>query len=300
MKNFFKATVLLLVLASVVCLFFGCGTGDHALPDDASGYQSKVSEDYSETLASSKADDTQKYVITSEFSCETKKFDEDSDKLKAKVDELGGYFENTYVSGKDYETYTTKRTEAKIRIPKDKFETFCVYIRETFEVVSENTSKENITESYYSAQSHYETLKVSEERLLELLKQANNLDEIIMLEKQLAEVRQQIQYYDTILKSYDNQVDYATVSVSIHSVAEYTDPGSESFFSKIKNAFVNSWKDFAVGCGDFAVFFVECFPTLLILGVIALVIVLIIKLSIRHNRKKKARRQSQSMPNSVK
>ena len=52
---------------------------------------------------------------------------------------------------------------------------------------------------------------------------------------------------------------------------------------------MESWTDFGEGCQDFAVWFVEAFPTLMVLGIIGGVAAIVI---IRLNRKAEARRKA--------
>ncbi len=246
--------------------------------------------EYEKTSSEAAAPD-EKLVYTGSVTAQTKSDINDVVAgVQGEVSALGGYVSNTSVdkNGSGYRgSYPTARITC--RVPSVKFDEFLAYLRENMSVTGSSTNVENITESYYAAKSAYDTYLVQEQRLLQLLGEAKNLEEMLLLEDKLADVRRNIQYYETMLKTYDNKVDYATVTVSVTQVVEYTAPEPYTFGERIKDAFTGSWEDFSDGAKDFAVWFVEAIPTLIVLAAIAVIIVLIIKGIIRGRRKKKAK-----------
>ncbi len=226
----------------------------------------------------------QKLTVNATVEAETKDFAVAFESIKNLVNSSGGYVSSSSQSDM-LSKYGRRKAEMTLRVPSDKFEEFMQSLGKLVSVTSQNTVISDITESYYSAKSSYDSLLIQEERLLSMLEKADKLSDMLTIEDKLADVRQKIQYYETQLKTYDNKVSYSTVSLSLSEVVEYTDPEPErpSFWSRISDAFKNSWENFGHGCQNLAVWIVEALPALVVIAVIALVIVIIVK-SAKRNR----------------
>mgnify|MGYP002226154573 CR=1 FL=1 len=79
-----------------------------------------------------------------------------------------------------------------------------------------------MTLTYVDLQSHRDALQTEQERLLQLLEQAESIEDIITIEQRLSDVRYQLESMESQLRSYDNQVDYSTVYLYIDEVEVYT------------------------------------------------------------------------------
>ena len=75
-----------------------------------------------------------------------------------------------------------------------------------------------------------------------LMEKAESVDAIIALETRLTEVRYQIQSMESQLRTYDNQVDYATITLSVEEVTIYTPDTQEpkSDLQRMTDGFVTS------------------------------------------------------------
>jgi hypothetical protein len=117
---------------------------------------------------------------------------------------------------------------------------------------------------------------------------------MLKVQERLYDVIEEIEALQTKLNLYDGQVAMSTVRLSLREVIVYTavvepDP---TFGERIGEAFRESWADFGEGCQDFAVWFVEAFPTLLVLVVVHGGIFLIIFASVKRGQKKRAARDA--------
>lgn len=265
----------LMITAALITAFTSCSKGENVLPS-IDGRAEKDTYDYvinkSENAPSSDEEYGQKLVVNATIECETKDFDAAVSAIKQKTAELGGYisYSNVYQS-------KVRRAEFTVRIPTEKTADFDETVAESTSVLRKSSNISDITESYYSVKASYESLLIQEERLLAMLEKAEDLKDMLLIEDHLAEVRGKIESYETTLKTYDNKVAYSTIQLYICEVSTYTEIEEPSFGQRIKNAFVNSWEDFADGTQDFAVWFVEAMPTLIVLALLVVVIILIIK-----------------------
>ncbi len=99
---------------------------------------------------------------------------------------------------------------------------FLSQVAENGNITSRSEQETDVTLDYVDLDSHKAVLLAEQERLLSFLEQAETVEEMIMLESRLSEVRYQIESMERQLRTYDNQVEYSTVYLSITEVVELT------------------------------------------------------------------------------
>jgi len=232
-----------------------------------------------------------KLIKTVDLHVETKEFDKVMITLEEQVTAMGGYIENmeTY-NGSTYSGYRSSRDASlTIRIPKDKLETFLGTISDISNVVRRSENVDDVTLAYVDIESRRNALKTEQERLLELLAMAENVDEIILIEDRLSDVRYQLESMESQLRTYDNKVDYSTVYLSVEEVRELTPVQEETVWQRITGGFAESLKDIGNGFVELTIWFVVHIPYLVIWAVVIVVTVIIVK-TIR--KKRRSRKQS--------
>lgn len=164
---------------------------------------------------------------------EFEKANEDIDRL---IEEVGGWVEQ-----KDVSTYSSSYRSAyyTVRVPAAKFESFCAGVGELCHVTYSTSSAEDISESYYDTKARLETAQIKLARLQELLKDADNMADIITIESAISDTEYQIDALSGTLRSYDSLVDYATVCLNLNEVYRLsnTEDAPKSFGEKLSNAF---------------------------------------------------------------
>ena len=173
-----------------------------------------------------------KLIRTVSLSLQTKEFDSVLNNLKTKTTELGGYVENSSISGNSYSYTTTRYASYTIRIPADKLNEFVDIVGELGNVTQENESVEDVTLQYVDVESHKKALETEQARLMELLSTAENMEDLLAIESKLSDIRYEIESYESQLRLLDNQIDYSTVHVEIFEVERMTDAGEKGFFQE--------------------------------------------------------------------
>ncbi|MBQ6580296.1 MAG: DUF4349 domain-containing protein, partial [Oscillospiraceae bacterium] len=74
-----------------------------------------------------------------------------------------------------------------IRIPSSAMEVYIASVESIVNITSKSENARDISSSYYDIQARLESLKVQEERLLEMLKQSKDLEYLLKLEDKLSE-----------------------------------------------------------------------------------------------------------------
>lgn len=238
---------------------------------------------------------SQKLIKTVSMSMETKEFDPLLENIRSKVEELGGYIENSEISGSSYYSVQGNRYAwMTLRIPADKLDGFVTIVSELGNVTSKNESVQDITLRYVDVESHKKALETEQDRLLELLEKAESMEDIITIESRLSELRYELQSYGSTLRTYDNQVNYSTVSISISEVERVTPVIEEkTFFEEIRYRLSDNLYDIGQGMRDFAIWFISSLPYLFIWAVVIALLVCLVKILGRRKpvfgRKKKKR-----------
>jgi len=101
------------------------------------------------------------------------------------------------------------------KVPSEKLEDFMEKVRGLGKVSSEETSVRDVTEQYIDLEARLENAKREEERLLEILKMAKTVDEVLKVEEYLKRIREEIERLEAQKKYLERRVEYATVFIEI-------------------------------------------------------------------------------------
>lgn len=220
-----------------------------------------------------------KLIKTVNMDVETREYDKLLNAVENKVTELGGYIESLDAyNGSTYYSYrSTRNANLTIRIPKDRLEEFQNTVSELGNVTSRSENVQDVTLTYVDLESHRDALRTEQERLLQLLEQAESVEDIITIEQRLSDVRYQLESMESQLRSYDNRVDYSTVYLYIDEVEVYTPVEEETVWERISTGFVDSLKNIGEGLKEAAIWFVIHIPYLVIWAIVIVIIILILK-----------------------
>ena len=244
-------------------------------------YQSGAFEEYPSTTDNEKLKDV-KMVYTANMDLQTLSFDQADADISALVEEMGGYFEQRSISNRSsgyrYAEYT-------VRVPAEKFNDFCSQMGTLCHLVYKNESADNITESYYDTQSRLVTAQTKLERLQELLRRAESMEDIITIESAISETEWTIENLTGTLRTYDSLVGYSTVYMSLSEVYELAGQGQApvTFGDRLGESFLDGLKAIGRTAQNFAVWLAYSWFWLLI--VVVIVILVIRRLRRRKNGK---------------
>jgi hypothetical protein len=126
--------------------------------------------------------------------------------VNKKADELGGYIES--------ENSLEERYTAVVRVPAEKFEDFISYTEKGFSVKNKILGSQNITDAYVDNDARLNNLRAQEEQVLAILKKANTVEEVLKVQAELYKIRGEAEALEAKKKSWDKQVDYATITIN--------------------------------------------------------------------------------------
>ena len=228
-----------------------------------------------------------KWVITMNLSAETEDLDAALEAVLEQVSQLEGYVESQSVSGGKAGSGRHRYANLSIRVPADKVDGFVEEVSGLTNLVSSSRNIQDITLTYSDTEGRVTALKTEEARLLELMEQAENMSDLLEIEARLTEVRYQLENYASTLRLYDNQVDYATVSLYITEVEKYTPVEELGFWQRIGSGLADSVENLAKTIVDFISWLIIDLPYLALIGLMIWGITAITKRSIRKRKAKK-------------
>ena len=312
----------LLIVGSVVAVtgvmnFGGMGAADAASPETYGVYNNSSRANYkSESTVSEAAvedreyeyadndtttaagaepentiiDNELKIIKSANVDIRVKAFDDTMDAIRAEVDAKNGYVEssNSYVYNTWWvgnEKISTRQGYITIRVPAEDYSEVFEYVKTLGTVENESESTDNVTSAYIDTESRMEAKKTEAARLVELLAKAESVDDIISIEGRLSEVRGEIDSYTSQLKSWDKQVNYSTISITVTEEADETFSNvSPDLGTRIKNSFIRGINRFTNGLENLAVGFVGSIIYIAIIVIIIVAVVAAVKKKIRKRR----------------
>ena len=159
--------------------------------------------------------ENRKWVITMSLTAETENLTDAMGLLAEKIQASGGYVESQSVSGTAVNSGRSPSAYITVRVPAEQLDSFVEDVSGMTNVVSSSRYVEDITLSYTDTEGRVKALKTEEARLLELMEQAETMSDLLEIEGRLTEVRYQLENYTSTLRLYDNQVDYATLDLTL-------------------------------------------------------------------------------------
>jgi len=217
---------------------------------------------------------------------ETLEFDTFLQDLASRVNGIGGYIERSSVSGNGYNYDRYRYANMTLRIPSEKLDSFITGISEFCNIVYKDESVEDITLRYVDVESRKKALEVEQERLLSLLEKAETVEDIIVIETRLSEVRYELESYGSQLRTYDNKVDYSTVNIDIREVERVTPVAEESVWDRIRNGVGESIYDILRDAKNLVIGFIIDLPYIIVWAIILFLLYKLVKIIYHKVRKR--------------
>lgn len=233
--------------------------------------------------------ENRKWVIAMSLTAETENLTDAMGLLAEKIQASGGYVESQSVSGTAVNSGRSPSAYITVRVPAEQLDSFVEDVSGMTNVVSSSRYVEDITLSYTDTEGRVKALKTEEARLLELMEQAQTMSDLLEIEERLTEVRYQLENYTSTLRLYDNQVDYATLDLTLREVAKFTPPEKQGFWEKVTSGLADSIVDLGQGLVDVAAWVLIELPYLVLVGLLGWLVVFLTRRSIKKRRAKKER-----------
>ena len=219
-----------------------------------------------------------KLIRTVHLDVETYDFETLMKKLEEHISALGGYVEQSEISGNSIQNdYSRRRAYLAVRVPSTNLDQFVSSVEADGNVTNRSENTNDVTIQYSDLESRKKSLTIEQDRIWALLEKADTLEAVIALEERLSEIRYELESMESRLRLYDNQVEYSTVHVNVQEVKIYTPTVPLTFTERITKGFsenIDNMKDFLT---DLAVLVIASIPIWAPILLFIFIIVFIVK-----------------------
>jgi len=134
-------------------------------------------------------------------------------KLSTRVAELTGYVENQNGNAGE------NRASVTLRVPAERFHSLVEELGTYGQVTQKNISATDVTKQVFDVELRLETAERSRQRLLDLLKLATKMEEILKIEAEVRRLTDEIEGMKGELRFLRDQVAFSTLTVNFYSNA---------------------------------------------------------------------------------
>ena len=183
------------------------------------------------------------YIIRS---AEIKMMVEDVMKSTTDIEKIISKY-NGFISDSKLETLSSSfSNQLTIRVPVTNFDKVINEITPLAEYIDHrNVVSEDVTKNYVDTEVRLKNKKRLKKRFIEVLRnQAKNVRDIMEVERQLNEIRSEIESAESYLNSLKNKISLSTITVEVYQTVNYQKPPNtynKSVFTEIKDALMNGW-----------------------------------------------------------
>ena len=232
----------------------------YAVEEEIAFKASESSKDEYEIIKNNEASVEQKLIKESFLEFETEDLDKTYSNIARFVKQNNGFIQDDN-SNKNYNRISRNLT---IRIPTNGFQNVLDSISGSVSFFdTKRVSSKDVTEEFIDLEARLKAKKTLETRYLELLSKAKNVKEILDIERELSNIREEIEAKQGRLKYLNNKVSLSTINIQFYKTTTESKI-TQSYGSKM-------WKAIASGFNGLSLFFLGLlhiwpFIILLIIG----------------------------------
>ncbi|MDA8210408.1 MAG: DUF4349 domain-containing protein [Clostridia bacterium] len=239
----------------------------------ASGGMGSKTEGGKELQRKDNAAVERKLITNGRVQVEVTDFDSAYSGIIKTVEKFRGYVENSTFSNSPQGTPPEEQYRSgrlTVRVPAGQFNAFLEEIKKVGTVVFREMRSQDVSAEFYDTQARIRNWKQQEARLLEILKQAKNVDEILRVEGELQRVRQEVEIMEGRIKTMGNLSEMAALEVELTQVKSkkvIQVPEGKNVFQRSAEAFIGTVNDLLALLEKSVVFLGGLAPVLIVLAV---------------------------------
>ncbi len=211
-----------------------------------------------------------KIIQSGSVTIEVKRYEPFFQALEQRIGVLNGYISNIQ-SQKNGELISS--ASVVVRVAPEKLPTLLSWLREQGRLTSEQIQAEDVSEQYYDLKARLENARHFEARLLEMLKtQTGKLQDLILVEEKLNQIREQIEQMEGKIRYFDALSSLATLTLQVQVESVYVVPRTPNFGERMLQAWKETTTAMLRTAQSLAVVTIMILPWILLLVVMFLTI----------------------------
>lgn len=196
----------------------------------------KISLEQSEQTQNAPVVVERKIIRNADLTLEANSPEETQQKISSIVESKGGFVVESTQSTSDVQATTRDTVSMTIRVPAEKFDETLNEIRKNSNrVIVETVKGEDVTEEFIDIEARLKTKKALEEQFLEIMKRSNSVEDALNVQRELAEVRGEIEQIEGRKRFLENQASLSTIKIKLQSPTAFS-ANSSGFFYQLKES----------------------------------------------------------------
>ena len=223
------------VLALALALISGLGVAggsssldggvDSYYPDGKESGVRGVAPEFGDTVSSNQGDGTSDIVRYGNLSLEVNDVDDALGRVTTIIESAGGYISSSSRSGEGEYLYLS----VTLRVPAAEFSAVMASLRSEGEVLYEDIYSYEVTMQVLDLEARLENLRASESAFLKLLDRAQTVADVVAVQSELSRIQGDIESFEAQLSGVKDQIDMASVIVSLSLPVSAVDAASGDF-----------------------------------------------------------------------
>lgn len=216
---------------------------------DQTTYDRKMSMPTASQVSLNQAEQTQnvptvterKIIRNADLQLEANSPEETQQKISAIAESKGGFVIESTQSSSDVKATTRDTVTMTIRVPAAKFNETLDELRKTANrVIVETVKGQDVTEEFIDIEAQLKTKKALEEQFLEIMKRSNSVEDALNVQRELANVRGEIEKIEGRKRFLENQASLSTIKIKLQSPTAFS-TNSSGFFYELKESIGNGF-----------------------------------------------------------
>jgi hypothetical protein len=205
----------------------------------------QVSSDQSNKSKVETAPTERKIIRNADLELEADAPEEAQQKITSIAENKGGFVVESQKRN-SHTTVTTRDTVTMtVRVPAEKFNESLDEIRKVASrVIVETVKGQDVTEEFVDIEARLKAKKALESQFLEIMKQGKTVEDALNVQRELANVRGEIEQIEGRLRFLQNQTSLSTIKIRLQTPTA-SSPSSSGFFYQLGNS-ISSGFDFAL------------------------------------------------------
>lgn len=186
---------------------------------------------------------TKKVVKTGSIDFQSEHIEQDYKTILKLLPKFNAYIENENQSNSSQQINYT----LTIRVPSNVYDTLYNSLSSiAFRLNNKYSNIEDVTERYYDLKTRIKNKKALEQRYLQLLDKATTIKDILEIERNINEIRTEIERFEGQFNYLSKQVNFSTIRLSFYEVLPYSYDSSQrkGFGARILSALDDGWQGF--------------------------------------------------------
>lgn len=214
-----------------------------------------------------------KIIRNAELNLEAENPEEAQRQITAIAEMKGGFVVESQQSSSDIRATSRDIVVMAVRVPADRFSEALEEIQKTASrIVTETVKGQDVTEEFIDIEAQLKAKKALEQQFMEIMKRAHSVEDALDVQRQLADVRGEIERVEGRKRFLENQSSLSTIKIRLQTAKVFA-AGSQGFGGRLTDAFSSGF-DVAMGFVlGLVTFIVAALPFALFVGLPLFVII---------------------------